>query len=437
MGMTVLRKGGSTPVASDDRILFDKIFDAAGIITGGGATMSAVNKIHVPETTAWIKGTEIKIDEQDVTVGLSDSGTKYGRVLLVVDWSTEETAHFEYEVAASTSAFQELTQEDDINFSGGTWEEVFATYTCTEASISNVAFCMSMLQDANGGALIAGSESGTLSTQPYVAGQYLIWNGKLKKATAAIAIGDTLAVGTNLSADTTVGSELYALNSSLSDIDIRYTTANGAEWSPRGAGTWSPFNSNPLHWIAGYKNGGSGSMTLPNGKYLLVESTYDSGIAAVTVTGDAQLVSSTNLGTVSVQGSARYTLIAWEIEVNGSGGSGTFSVSFSTNTYGGFGLWKIDSNLQSATLLNTPLSKGKYCMVMATYDNTCGAWGTNFTTSSGSLEVMGYMGYHPLYGEGRYAISAICVDIKEDDTVISRINYNPSANGCNIFMKFE
>ncbi len=250
MGMTVLRKGGSTPVASDDRILFDKIFDSAGIITGGGATMSAVNKIHVPETTAWIKGTEIKIDEQDVTVGLSDSGTKYGRVKLVVDWSTEETAYFEYEIAASTSAFPELVQEDNINFSAGIWEEVFATYTCTEASISDVAYCMSPLQDASGGSLIAGSESGTLSTQPYVTGQYIIWNGKLKKVTDPIAIGDTLAVGTNLSADTTVGKELYALNNSL--------TANGQtfyfdyqggkfgynESSARGAGTFHPFSSN-------------------------------------------------------------------------------------------------------------------------------------------------------------------------------------------------
>lgn len=243
MGMTVLRKGGSTPVASDDRILFDKIFDAAGIIVGGGATMSAVNKIHVPETTAWIKGTEIKIDDQDVTVGLSDSGTKYGRVILVLDWSTEETAHFEYEIAASASAFRQLIQDEDINFSAGIWEEVFATYTCTEASISNVAFCMSTLQDASGGSLIAGSESGTLSTQPYVAGQYLIWNGKLKKATAPIAIGDVLAVGTNLSADTTVGNELYALNNSLDNVDIRYQAATGVpEWSPRGADTWSPFS---------------------------------------------------------------------------------------------------------------------------------------------------------------------------------------------------
>lgn len=255
MGMTVLRKGGSTPVASDDRILFDKIFDAAGIIVGGGATMSAVNKIHVPETTAWIKGTEIKIDDQDVTVGLSDSGTKYGRMILVLDWSTEEVAHFEYEIAASASAFRELIQDEDINFSAGIWEEVFATYTCTEASISNVAFCMSTLQDASGGSLIAGSESGTLSTQPYVAGQYLIWNGKLKKATAPIAIGDVLAVGTNLSADTTVGNELYALNSSLDDIDIRYNSTTGKpEWRERGADSFVPFESGMIKEYLQYGN---------------------------------------------------------------------------------------------------------------------------------------------------------------------------------------
>lgn len=35
---------------------------------------------------------------------------------------------------------------------------------------------------------------------------------------------------------------LMRLNNSLNGIDIRYTAANGAEWSPRGAGTWSPFS---------------------------------------------------------------------------------------------------------------------------------------------------------------------------------------------------
>ena len=39
-----------------------------------------------------------------------------------------------------------------------------------------------------------------------------------------------------------ISSGLTQLNSSLQDIDLRYTSANGAEWSERGADTWHPFS---------------------------------------------------------------------------------------------------------------------------------------------------------------------------------------------------
>ena len=39
-----------------------------------------------------------------------------------------------------------------------------------------------------------------------------------------------------------ISSGLTQLNSSLNNIDIRYTSANGAQWSERGADTWHPFS---------------------------------------------------------------------------------------------------------------------------------------------------------------------------------------------------
>ncbi len=52
-----------------------------------------------------------------------------------------------------------------------------------------------------------------------------------------------------------VQSEVSGLNNSLDNIDVRYTTEHGAEWSPRGAGTWNPFNSLPdaLNYADGYR----------------------------------------------------------------------------------------------------------------------------------------------------------------------------------------
>jgi hypothetical protein len=61
------------------------------------------------------------------------------------------------------------------------------------------------------------------STHAYAVGKQLIFNGLLCKATSAIAVGDTLAVGTNLALSDNVVEQIYSLNqgltNSLADIN--------------------------------------------------------------------------------------------------------------------------------------------------------------------------------------------------------------------------
>lgn len=61
---------------------------------------------------------------------------------------------------------------------------------------------------------LATIESSTTASQAYSAGDYLVLNGQLYEVTTAISSGETLTVGTNISA-TTVGSELTSLNNGL------------------------------------------------------------------------------------------------------------------------------------------------------------------------------------------------------------------------------
>jgi hypothetical protein len=58
------------------------------------------------------------------------------------------------------------------------------------------------------------------STRAYAVGKQLIFNGLLCKATSAISVGDTLAVGTNLALADNVVEQIYSLNQGLSN---RYT----------------------------------------------------------------------------------------------------------------------------------------------------------------------------------------------------------------------
>ena len=55
------------------------------------------------------------------------------------------------------------------------------------------------------------------STHAYAVGKQLIFNGLLCKATSAISVGDTLAVGTNLALSDNVVEQIYSLNQGLSN----------------------------------------------------------------------------------------------------------------------------------------------------------------------------------------------------------------------------
>lgn len=68
---------------------------------------------------------------------------------------------------------------------------------------------------------LATIESSTTASQAYSAGDYLVLNGQLYEVTTAISSGETLTVGTNISA-TTVGSELTSLNNGLTDLNGAY-----------------------------------------------------------------------------------------------------------------------------------------------------------------------------------------------------------------------
>lgn len=128
----------------DDRILFDSIFDDYGLIYGGSAVMSASNKIHVGNARGFIKGSEVIIEDDDIAVELSDSGSKPGRLKIVVDYSdSSNPVKFESEVADS---FPSLEQDNNINHTNGRYEVVFATYTAAETVISDVHLVMPTMQ---------------------------------------------------------------------------------------------------------------------------------------------------------------------------------------------------------------------------------------------------------------------------------------------------
>lgn len=82
------------------------------------------------------------------------------------------------------------------------------------------------LADGGNVQTLAGSVA-TIETSPatgtHAVGDYIVWNGQLYEVITTIAVGETLTVGTNITA-TTVGEELSSLNNALT-VKIKTITA--------------------------------------------------------------------------------------------------------------------------------------------------------------------------------------------------------------------
>lgn len=90
---------------------------------------------------------------------------------------------------------------------GGTWGSITGT-------LSDQTDLQNALNAKANTSTLATVESTTTASQAYSVGDYLVLNGQLYEVTTAITSGETLTVGTNISA-TTVGDELTALNNGL------------------------------------------------------------------------------------------------------------------------------------------------------------------------------------------------------------------------------
>lgn len=228
MSISMKRYNDTIITPKDDRILFDQIFDDYGLIYGGSATMAASNKIHVGAARGFIKGTEVIIEAEDIAVNLSDSGTKNGRLKIVMDLADTETPiKFESEVAAS---FPALEQDANINYDNGRYEVVFATYKTTETTISSVTLVMPTMQSVK--AKIQGinqslteissaegitnseqSNIATFDTSSWDDGAYLIFNYYVRAGSffeLLIKRGSNIAI-TNLTRKSTVNGTVVTM----------------------------------------------------------------------------------------------------------------------------------------------------------------------------------------------------------------------------------
>lgn len=209
--MRVIRSAGQNVSPSDDGRLFDQafsdgLFEDATIAANGG------NSIAIGALYGIICGRDFTAEAQTIAATLPQSDTATGYVYVEIDTSSDDIITIGTALAPFTPTYE------DINVNGAVVQMIIAQYEASAVAVTSVT---PTYTTASAGAVDAGSVA-TIETSPAVAahavGDIILYGGKIYEVTAAISIGESLVIGTNIVA-TSIGDEISALNAGLMMVE--------------------------------------------------------------------------------------------------------------------------------------------------------------------------------------------------------------------------
>ena len=207
--MRLLRATGQNISPSDDGRLYDQIF-TDGLFADTTFAMLGANNVQIGTIYGDLCGRDFTIEQQTIAVTLPEGeGETTGYIFVEIDTSAETPLSVGSALAPFTPTY------DDINVNGAVAQMIIAEYTASAVAVTSITAKYSRVS-AGGIGSLAMIESSP-ATANHSAGSYLVYDGVLYKVRSAIAAGETLVPGTNISA-TTAGAELTSLNNGLASI---------------------------------------------------------------------------------------------------------------------------------------------------------------------------------------------------------------------------
>lgn len=202
--MRVIRNTGQNVSPSDDGRLYDKAF-TDGLFNSPSITSLGANLVQIGSMYGILCGRDFTADAQQINVELPTADTATGYIYIKYNTATDVIISVESALAPFTVTYE------DINTSGTVCEMIIATYTASSVAVTSLTASYPTAQTEVNKTL-AGSLA-TIETSPATAnhsvGEYIVYNGQLYKVTTAITAGQSLTVGTNISA-TSVMDENHA-----------------------------------------------------------------------------------------------------------------------------------------------------------------------------------------------------------------------------------
>lgn len=210
--MRVLRNTGQNISPSDDGRLFDQAF-TDGLFNSPSITSLGSNLVQIGAMYGILCGRDFTSDAQQITVALSDTGTKTGHIFIRFDTTTADIISIQSVIGSYTPTYQ------DINTTGTVCEMEIASYTATVLAVTALTPNYPKAQTEINTTL-AGSIA-TVETNPATAnhsvGEYIVYNGQLYNVTTAITAGTTL---TGKISAVSMGNELTTLHSVSASANV-------------------------------------------------------------------------------------------------------------------------------------------------------------------------------------------------------------------------
>ena len=218
MGINLVTFYNSTVTPQDDALIYENALPGSGMIYGGNVTIKNANTLHVTAGHGALCGRKFTIEETDVPVQLTSSGTLNGRLYIHMDLSNvDEPITLEVERA---SILTPPVQQSNVNITDGIFEINLATFQISTSTISNLVYVAPFIHyEFLKEVIIAPVEKTNVASQDYVVGRHLVLNNILYKVTAAITTGQTIAVGTNITVSDDVEKQIETNLSSINTIN--------------------------------------------------------------------------------------------------------------------------------------------------------------------------------------------------------------------------
>lgn len=136
MGISLVTFAGQTVTPQDDALIYESALASSGLIYGGEVTIKSANTLHVAAAHGALCGRKFTIEETDIPVNLTASGSLLGRIYIHMDLSdADEPISFQVETAASLTP---VIQQTNVNINNGVYEINLATFTVDTSTIDNL-----------------------------------------------------------------------------------------------------------------------------------------------------------------------------------------------------------------------------------------------------------------------------------------------------------